>query len=538
MKTSVLPLVLSWFLAAMMAGPARGDTQADQLNPGATTEVSRFDLYEFQVEGNTVLDTQTIEKAVYPFLGPDKTIEDVESARKALEKVYHDRGFQTVLVDIPEQEVVDALVRLHVTEGSVDRLRISGSRYFSLGHIRAGVPALAEGSVPHMPSVQQQLAQLGDESADRKLTPILRAGSSPGKVEAEIRIDDQLPLHSSLEINGQNTEHTTRTRLVTALRYDNLWQRFHSASLQYQVSPQNSDQVQVWSGTYLLPVGWENSRLALYGIGISSDTDLGASVGGTDVVGNGTIFGARFVRPLTAEPNYYHSLVAGLDYKDFTQATELVGEDDSKIPISYLPFFVGYDGKWRTDRSLTLLSLGGHFAFAGLVGTDQEFERKRFKASASYFYVTADAKHEQMLPYGFMGAFRASGQVTDGPLISNEQFTAGGVRSVRGYYQVQQLGDDGVNLSVEFHSPQLLPMFPDVAQNLRLLGFFDWAYLWILDPLPGNASYYRLASTGVGLRMQLLKHWVGELDWGYPFYGQGTVVPGKQRIDFRMAYEF
>ena len=178
-------------------------------------------------------------------------------------------------------------MRLNVVEGSVERLKVTGSRYFYLGKITEKVPALAAGKVPYMPDVQEQVSALGKESPDRQVTPVFRAGSTPGKTEIELKVKDELPLHGSVEINGRNSEYTSRSRVIGSIRYDNLWQRFHSASLQYQVSPENPDEVDVWSGTYVLPTGLRDSRLALYGIGISSNTQLGTNVGGLSVVGAG-----------------------------------------------------------------------------------------------------------------------------------------------------------------------------------------------------------------------------------------------------------
>ena len=51
-----------------------------------------FDVQEYRVIGNTVLAGRDIESLLYPLLGGDKTIKDVEGARVALEKLYHDRG--------------------------------------------------------------------------------------------------------------------------------------------------------------------------------------------------------------------------------------------------------------------------------------------------------------------------------------------------------------------------------------------------------------------------------------------------------------
>jgi hemolysin activation/secretion protein len=133
---------------------------------------------------------------------------------------------------------------------------------------------------------------------------------------------------------------------------------------------------------------------------------------------------------------------------------------------------------------------------------------------------------------------RLQGQVSMSPLISNEQFSAGGPLSVRGYYQTQLLADHGLNISMELYSPKLLKDDWESVQNLRMLTFFDWANLWTIAPIAPTPATAYLASTGIGLRTQWFKHLLGELDWGYPLYQQGNVAIGQQRVDFRMVYEF
>ena len=92
---------------------AASDAQTAQSKP-------QFDVWEYQIQGNSRLAAIDIERAVYVYLGPAKTIDDVELARAALEQVYRDKGFATVLVDIPEQDVIDGVVYLSVTEGQVE----------------------------------------------------------------------------------------------------------------------------------------------------------------------------------------------------------------------------------------------------------------------------------------------------------------------------------------------------------------------------------------------------------------------------------
>ena len=104
--------------------------------PSVETPPETFDIWEFQVEGNTLMPATDIERAVYPHLGPAKSIVEVTAAQQQLDALYHSRGFGTVLVDIPEQDVVGGVIQLRVTEASVGRINVTGSRYFSLGKSR------------------------------------------------------------------------------------------------------------------------------------------------------------------------------------------------------------------------------------------------------------------------------------------------------------------------------------------------------------------------------------------------------------------
>ncbi|MEO7465041.1 MAG: POTRA domain-containing protein, partial [Nitrosospira sp.] len=155
---------------------------------------AQFDVFEYRIEGATLLPVTVVEQAVYPHLGEKKTLVHVEQARDALERAYHGAGYLTVLVNIPQQKVEGGVVRLTVTEAPVKRVRVVDSRYFSPADIKAAVPEVAEGNVPNFPEMQKQLASL-NRTADRRITPVLRAGKTPGTVEVDLKVKDQLPLH-------------------------------------------------------------------------------------------------------------------------------------------------------------------------------------------------------------------------------------------------------------------------------------------------------------------------------------------------------
>jgi hemolysin activation/secretion protein len=494
----------------------------------------KFDILEYRVEGNTVLPVLAIEKAVYPYLGPNRTIGDVENARASLERAYQGGGYLTVFVDIPEQKVEGGVVRLRVTEGKVERLKVSGNRYYSRGVIRAGAPSLAPGGVPYFPQVQEELAQL--QSPTRKITPILKPGREPGRVEVELQVEDKPPVRAELELNNRQSPNTEPLRLQAVAGFDNLWQRDHSVSLFAQTAPQETESLVVVSGTYLMPVG-EKYRLALYAV--KSDSDV-AAIGDVDVLGAGTIVGARLVRPLRPRERYFHSLTFGVDYKDFDDTTSLQGADSFETPISYTPMLVQYGGSYLGDKGTTEGSVALNFLVRSelLGNTDSEFENKRFNARASYAYLRADLRREQRLPHGLILSARLGAQFTDQPLISNEQFAAGGVDTVRGYLEAEQTGDNALLARLELRSPNLARKVGERVNELIVLGFVDAAYLTLEDPLPGQLDSFTLAGTGVGLRLRAFGHFDGALEVGIPLESTTFTERYDPRVNFRVAYQF
>lgn len=513
---------------------------AEEANDVAATEKApQFDIMEYRIEGSSRMDHRILEKAVYPYLGPERSLADVEQARTAVEKLYHEAGYTAATVDIPEQDVDGGVVFLNINEGTVDRLKVTGSQYFLPSRIKEKVPALAEGQVLNTVEAQTQLAKVGGESQDRSITPVMRAGQTPGTVEVDLEVDDKLPMHGSVEVNGRNSINTERLRVVGSVRYDNLWQRFHSVSLQYQTAPENYDNLEVWAGTYVMPVDWIDSRLVFYGIGLQSTSSSVASTGSMNVVGTGDIYGLRLIKPLPASGRFMHSFTVGWDYKDFGQSVGLLGADSKNTPISYSPFYTAYSGGYNFENgSLSQFNVEANFSVRGLGNTQKEFENKRYGSRSNYLYLSGDLKHKQVLPYDMRVLARLSGQVADSPLISNEQFTAGGWQTVRGYHETEVLGDDGVMGSFEFHSPDLAFLKPDSMDQLRFLTFVDAARAWVHSPLPGTPKLYDITSFGAGFRSQWLKHLVGELDWEYPMSNTNYVRSGDQRLDFRVGYEF
>jgi len=496
-----------------------------------------FDLWEFQLKGNTLLPQITIERALYPFLGPGRTLDDLEKAQSALEKVYVDAGYQTVRVDLPQQEVKEGVVHLKVVEGRVGRTRVSGARYVSATSIREHLPALAEDQVPNLPKVQSELTALNLSSQDYEITPVLRPGKTPGTLEVELKVSDRVPLHGSLGLNNRYSASTSQLRAEAQLSYDNLWQAMHSLSVQYQTAPEKPDEVQVAAATYMMPLGLGSHRLVVYGIDSSSSV---ATVGDISVLGKGNIYGVRGVFPLGslgANGQGFHSLIFGGDYKSFDETLNL-GDSSLERPISYGLMAIGYSGQLRSKDRLTRFQLNANLGQHAFGNEWLEFTNRRVGAKPNFYYLTGSAERVQPLILGTTIALKTNFQLADQPLIGTEQFSAGGVDSVRGYLVSAGLGDRGVRGSVELRRPILAGRWPNTLSDSFVRAFVDGAVLSVIDTEPEEIDIYRLAGSGVGLQTLAFKKLQASLDVGWALREVRETQPGDIQAHFFIEYKF
>ena len=490
----------------------------------------QLDVMEIRVLGNTKLPALAVETAVYPYAGPGKTIEDVEAARQSLETAYRLAGYSTVYVDIPEQTVDDGVVRLKVTEGRLARVRVEGAKYFSARRIRAALPGARAGEVPNIPELQRDLAVLNTETADRNIVPVLAAGGSPGTVDLTLKVEDELPLRATFEVNDQYTADTTRWRVSGTLGYDNLFNRFDSVSFTYQTAPQEPDETQVIAASYVTRWGrGERNRFALTYIDSNSDV---ASVGTIGVLGAGQVLNAQLIFPLVNEANASHSLFFGAALKDNDEFIDL-GDPLLNLvtPITYAGLSLGHDSVWRDPHGQWTLSSSIN---AGLrpFNDSQEFADKRYKGRANYFYLRAEGSRRLLLGSRLESRLRAGGQYSIEPIVSNEQFAIGGASTVRGYLEAAELGDVGFNGSFEFGLQPLRLM------NERLLVdgflFFDAGVVAQLEPLPGEDRRVDLSSAGVAFNLGLDDIHSLSVSWAYPLVPSGRTDAGDSRFLFMM----
>jgi hemolysin activation/secretion protein len=498
-------------------------------------------IQEYRVSGAKILPAGAVEEAVYPFLGPDRTPEDVEKARAALEKAYQDQGYQTVQVVIPQQQVKRGVVQLEVVENKVGRLRVKGSRFFDINKIKAKVPSLAEGKVPNFNDVTREVVGL-NQWADRRVTPTLKPGVEPGTVDIDLTVKDTFPLHGNMEVNNRYSADTKPLRVSGSVSYNNLWQLGHSAGASFQVSPQDLEQVKVFSGYYIArfaSVDWLSVMLQ----GVKQNSNV-STLGAVAVAGRGEVIGARALISLPPRKDFYHSANFGIDYKHFEQEVGLgattpgTAASTSTTPISYYPLTLGYTATWVGKNYTTDFNGSLNFHLRGMGSEGPQWDDNRYNADGNYLYLRGDLAHTQKLPGGFELFGKIQGQLADQPLVSSEQYGGGGLGTVRGYLEAEVLGDNAGFGTIELRSPSLFGWWGRKDTEWQLYAFAEGGVLNIHDPLPEQIASYRLASVGVGSRLKLLDYLNGSIDLALPLISQTVTQAHDPFLSFRVWADF
>lgn len=518
----------------------------------------RFAIYAIDVSGVTRLTAPEIERIIYPFVGPDKSGADVDGARAAIQQAYVERGFEAVVVEIPAQTTevfAQGVITIQVSEAPVGAVKVVDAKFSSPRGVRTGVASLKEGEPLNLKLLQRDL-EAANRRADRQITPSFKPGATPGTLDVELKVDDKVPLHSTFELNNDNSPSTTRLRLSGSFRHTDLWNLGHILSGSFLISPERRSDSSVISGSYLAPIGGTPWSVLLFGYKSNSNI---AALGGTNVLGDGYQIGARAIYRLPATDSA-QSISFGVDFKDFKQDIFVGPLNAASTPIRYVPMVVEYNVAGADDESPFAKRIGSSSFDANIGATIglraikrsicfdvgpgrpcipvDQFQNREIDAFENFVHFNAGFNHSLATKSDFVFASRWSVQFADSHLVTNEQFAIGGGGSVRGYFQSEAVGDDGFASGFELQAPSLSPLLGGFVDELRLYGFVDSGFVRVRSSLPGQQAEFGLLGAGGGARLRLFDRLSGEVIVAVPLKAGPVSREGDVRTVFVVRGEF
>jgi len=264
-------------LNVMEIGKSQGAEVTNQTSAtnAAVPAKLTFKVDRYEVTGNTVLASNVVARALAPFTGDAVNISTITNAMATLQLEYYHRGYVTVKVTAPPQQVTNRVIYFQITEGRLATVKIVHNHFFSSNNIISALPyvkTLVSGQRILNSKVFQTELDRANANPDRQISPEVRPGLEPGTTALILDVKDRLPLHGRLEFDNYSPPGTPELRVNANISYDNLWQLNHSLGFQYGFSPNaykpslgsdtsqsynimDAPQVAYYSGFYRAPLG-------------------------------------------------------------------------------------------------------------------------------------------------------------------------------------------------------------------------------------------------------------------------------------------
>ena len=510
----------------------------------------RITVKRFEVRGNTVFSRRELEKLTAPYTNREITSEDLEAARIAITKHYIDAGYISSGALLPDQDIAGGVVHFQIVEGRLQDVELVGNFWFRDRWLRRQL-ARAAGSPVNFNHLKTGLQLLRQNPGITQINAELKPGLNAGENVLHVIVKERHPFRLGLTLGNQRPpsvgegDGELRAEVLSltgnndplelrwgALRWtrdgdsdfgggDNLYARY-----EFPITP--------WGTTAAIHAGRNDA-------GIIDETFAALGITSESVE-----YGLTLRQAIIETLNDTLALTAGANRKH--SETFLLGK-----PFSFSPgaiegetdvFAWRFGIEWVHRNQLEVLSAQSTFSLGRYVldstradparaggttsglggGFEPEIPDSKFFSwlgQVQYVRRILDdgkppAEPEQgaaRLLRESLLVIRANAQLSDEPLLSPEQFSLGGMHSVRGYRENQLLRDNGIFASIEFRLPLLLRM--DGTPVITLAPFIDWGTGWDVNKIEDHNE--TIWSAGLGLIWQPSKNINATVYWGHPF---------------------
>lgn len=531
-------------------------------------EGDKFEITRFDVSGNTLLSQNEVARLLAQFNGKDRSYGDVQRALEVLQAAYRAKGYGTVSVNVPEQEIKDGVVALHVTEAVIGKVSVTGNQFFSAENVRAALPQLKEGTVPNLSAISDNV-QLSNENPAKHVELTLGVSKEAGKVDAKVGVSDEKPgrVYISLDNTGEK-EKTGQYRFGVSYRNANLSGHDEVMTLGYIMAPDAPSGVNV-------DVFTAGLRIPLYKLGDSLDFIVAASSvnvpanviapGGTlSLSGKGYVFAARWNDLLPRQGEYSSRMVYGFDYRWTDNSCRPLTITAGCVDYLETPFSATYAGQWQKTNLAADFNLGAVYNATFLDHQDRwryNYAANARSTNADFLIFKTGGSYLRSLRGDWQVRGMLNAQFSPNPLPSSQQFSLAGSSAVRGFGERVLIADSGYIANLEAYTPDLVPLLSSaIPGTLRALVFYDLGYgssspkdgtTWV-DPFGTTVSGTKsinqtttVSSLGLGLRYSVRKDISARFDWARVLdtspasrLTPGVKVDDQWRVHFALVYGF
>jgi hemolysin activation/secretion protein len=463
---------------------------------------------QFDVIGSTVFSAQQLTTILEPYTNRPISFAELVQAQEAISQLYIENGYVTSGAFIPPQTLEDGVVKIQVIEGTVESIEIQGLDRLAPDYIRSRLEIATEAPLNQNELLNAlQILQLNP--LIRNISAELAAGTQPGTSVLQVQVREASAFSALASYDNYRNPSVGTKRILGQITHHNLlgWGDRFNATYYHTTGSDSLDDL-----SYTLPVNPDNGTVNIR-FRLTDSKVIQPIFEPFDLQSQYRKYEFSYRQPVIETPNQEFALGITGDWQ--TSANFLLGEpfplsrgadERGKTRIFALRFFQEYN---RRDQRQVFVARSqfnvGFEAFGATNNSDGI-------PDSSFFAWRGQAQYLNLLSPDTILLLRADLQLANKALLPVEQFSVGGVFSVRGYSQDALLADNGFFASAEVRTNIL--KIPEWNTTLQLAPFFDVGTVWNTDNVPLQTK--SLYSTGLGLRLSIGDTFSARLDWGLP----------------------
>ncbi len=394
-------------------------------------------------------------------------VDEIQSLMGEVTAYYIDKGYATTRAYLPQQDMSGGTLTIQVVEGKVEKIRLKEGDKGSL--LIPGVFPWVQGDVLNIRDIEQGLDQINRLSSNNATMDIV-----PGaKVGESIIVVNNTPgkrWHINTEVDNYGTRGTGREQGGVTASFDDLLglNEFYSFNKKKSF-PFNDRNTQSSSGSALVSVPFGYFTLT----GGYSDSNYDSQL----------VTPSALTVHLNGDSHSWYTTLDRLVYRDrdskVNVSATLTNKETnnyvagSRLAISSRTLTVldlGVTGSTVINGGITnlgfgysrgLKALGALEDLSGIPGSAPRAQFDKLTASGSYYYPFKFHNENMSI------STAVTAQYALDTLFGSEQFSVGGIYSVRGFYEESLANDDGIlvrndlSLTRTIHQP-FGPFAPDM----------------------------------------------------------------------------
>ena len=467
--------------------------------------------------GNSLLDEQTLQALVQPYIKQTVTVNQLEQLRQKISHSYLDKGYINSGAILEADAFKDGILSFKILEGHITEVVIKGQEGLHESYIAKRLAGDTQQAL-NLPELQDRFQMLLSDPLISRMNARLLPGSSPGQSILDVDVSRAKPYQLSLLGNNQRPPSIGAEAFGVNGWVRNLTGFGDVLDFTFYTSSGSNR----YTGSYSIPINAHDTQVFFrFDEGDSSVQEQ--PINKLNITSQVHSLEGGISHPLI------HTLRQRLNFGTLLAIREnqtyLSGQPFSFVPgdstghtqATVLRAFQDYTQRWQ-DQALSLRS-SFSFGLNTLGATPVQYnDFFAWLGQMQYAYRLNDK--------GTQWVVRGNSQFSNTALLPLERFSVGGMATVRGYRENQLVRDDGYNLTTELRYPLLEAASDQKTQaQLYLVPFIDYGKAWNL-----GESAQNLFSIGSGL----------ELDWKLLhtelYYGYALIQPTlKQQSDIQDA---